>query len=50
MKMMQGGDDAMPASPVKLQVNQRHPIIKGLSYFSQSRQGHSRTDCKSAFG
>ena len=31
MKMMQGGEDAMPASPVKLQVNQRHPIIKGLS-------------------
>jgi HSP90 family molecular chaperone len=31
MKMMQGGDDAMPISPVKLQVNQRHPIIKGLS-------------------
>jgi len=31
MKMMQGGDDAMPTSPVKLQVNQRHPIIKGLS-------------------
>ncbi len=31
MKMMQGGDDAMPASPVKLQINQRHAIIKGLS-------------------
>jgi HSP90 family molecular chaperone len=28
---MQGGEESMPASPVKLQVNQRHPIIKGLS-------------------
>ena len=27
MKMMQGGD-AMPAAPVKLQINQRHQIIK----------------------
>jgi molecular chaperone HtpG len=35
MKMMQGGD-AMPAAPVKLQVNQRHPIIKGLSNLIKS--------------
>jgi HSP90 family molecular chaperone len=32
---MQGGD-AMPAAPVKLQVNQRHPIIKGLSNLIKS--------------
>ena len=38
MKMMQGGEDAMPASPVKLQVNQRHPIIKGLSKLIDSDQ------------
>jgi molecular chaperone HtpG len=38
MKMMQGADDAMPASPVKLQVNQRHPIIKGLSKLIESDQ------------
>jgi molecular chaperone HtpG len=35
MKMMQGGD-GMPSAPVKLQVNQRHPIIKGLSNLVQS--------------
>jgi HSP90 family molecular chaperone len=28
----------MPASPVKLQVNQRHPIIKGLSKLIVSDQ------------
>lgn len=38
MKMMQGGEGAMPASPVKLQVNQRHPIIKGLSKLIDSDQ------------
>jgi len=31
MKMMQGGEGMMPPTPVKLQVNQRHAIIKGLS-------------------
>ncbi len=35
MKMMQGGD-AMPAAPVKLQINQRHQIIKGLSNLIKS--------------
>ena len=30
MKMMQGPDDAMPASKVKFQINPRHPIIHGL--------------------
>ncbi len=36
MKMMQGSDDAMPVSPVKLQVNPRHSIIKGLSNLIKS--------------
>jgi HSP90 family molecular chaperone len=26
----------MPAAPVKLQVNQRHPIIKGLSKLTET--------------
>ena len=30
MKMMQGPDDEMPAQTVKLQINPRHGIIKGL--------------------
>ena len=30
MKMMQGPEDAMPASKVKFQINPRHSIIKGL--------------------
>jgi HSP90 family molecular chaperone len=30
MKLMQGPDDAMPAPTVKLQINPRHAIIKGL--------------------
>ena len=30
MKMMQGPDDEMPAQTVKLQINPRHSIIKGL--------------------
>jgi TNF receptor-associated protein 1 len=31
MKMMQGPEDAMPASKVKFQINPRHAIIKGLN-------------------
>ncbi|MBD36501.1 MAG: molecular chaperone HtpG [Opitutae bacterium] len=31
MKMMQGPDDEMPAQTVKLQINPRHGIIRGLS-------------------
>jgi len=31
MKMMQGPEDAMPASKVKFQINPRHTIIKGLN-------------------
>ena len=31
MKLMQGTDAAMPPPSVKLQINPRHPIYKGLS-------------------
>jgi molecular chaperone HtpG len=31
MKMMQGPDDEMPAQTIKLQINPRHGIIRGLS-------------------
>ena len=36
MKLMQGTDAAMPPPSVKLQINPRHPIFKGLSELRES--------------
>ena len=36
MKMMQGDDSNLPAPSVKLQINLRHPIIRGLSELRDS--------------
>ena len=36
MKLMQGTDAALPPPSVKLQINPRHPIFKGLSELRES--------------
>ena len=36
MKLMQGTDTALPPPSVKLQINPRHPILRGLSELMES--------------